>query len=71
MLMNLGKAKGKIEEEKPKPKFEIEEEKGVSCIVCHEGYTFRPNDILGVYIYTKKIKIQDEESLLNFGKIIE
>ena len=28
----------------------LEEEKGVMCTVCQEGYTYKPNDLIGVYV---------------------
>jgi E3 ubiquitin-protein ligase UBR4 len=32
----------------------MDEDKGPKCIVCHEGYSKKPTDILGVYTYSKK-----------------
>jgi len=40
----------------------VEEEKGFSCIVCHEGYKFKPNDILGAYVYGKNCDIRNSEN---------
>uniref|UniRef100_A0A1D1Y594 Auxin transport protein BIG n=1 Tax=Anthurium amnicola TaxID=1678845 RepID=A0A1D1Y594_9ARAE len=34
-----------------------EEEDGLACMVCREGYTLRPNDMLGVYSYTKRVNL--------------
>lgn len=34
-----------------------EEEDGLACMVCQEGYTLRPNDMLGVYSYSKRINL--------------
>ncbi|MQL86782.1 hypothetical protein Taro_019315, partial [Colocasia esculenta] len=34
-----------------------EEEDGFACMVCREGYTLRPNDVLGVYSYTKRVNL--------------
>lgn len=31
-----------------------DEDKGPKCIVCHEGYLKKPNEILGAYTYNKK-----------------
>lgn len=32
-----------------------EEEDGLACMVCREGYSLRPNDMLGVYSYSKRV----------------
>lgn len=37
-----------------------EEEDGLACMVCREGYSLRPNDMLGVYSYSKRV---------NFGMV--
>ncbi|KAG9448547.1 hypothetical protein H6P81_008512 [Aristolochia fimbriata] len=34
-----------------------EEEDGLACMVCREGYTLRPNDMLGVYSYSKRVNL--------------
>ncbi|KAF8012749.1 hypothetical protein BT93_I0796 [Corymbia citriodora subsp. variegata] len=34
-----------------------EEEDGLACMVCREGYGLRPNDILGVYTYSKRVNL--------------
>lgn len=34
-----------------------EEENGLACMVCREGYTLRPNDMLGVYSYSKRVNL--------------
>ncbi|XP_010261103.1 PREDICTED: auxin transport protein BIG isoform X2 [Nelumbo nucifera] len=37
---------------------DVEEEKdGLACMVCREGYSLRPNDILGVYSYSKRVNL--------------
>jgi len=33
---------------------EIEEEKGLKCMVCQDGYSFKPNDVLGFYTFAKR-----------------
>lgn len=33
-----------------------EEEDGLACMVCREGYRLRPSDLLGVYTYSKRVK---------------
>jgi len=34
-----------------------EEEEGLSCMVCREGYTLRPTDMLGVYAFSKRVNL--------------
>ena len=34
-----------------------EEEDGLACMVCREGYSLRPGDALGVYSYTKRVSL--------------
>ncbi|KAF6169153.1 hypothetical protein GIB67_038650 [Kingdonia uniflora] len=34
-----------------------EEEDGVACMVCREGYSLRPNDMLGIYSYSKRVNL--------------
>ncbi|KAL5723323.1 RING-type E3 ubiquitin transferase [Ranunculus cassubicifolius] len=34
-----------------------EEEDGLACMVCREGYSLRPNDMLGVYSYSKRVNL--------------
>lgn len=36
---------------------ELEEEKGLQCMVCKEGYSFRPDQVLGVYTFSKRITL--------------
>ncbi|KAI3768455.1 hypothetical protein L2E82_19139 [Cichorium intybus] len=34
-----------------------EEEDGLACMVCREGYTLRPTDLLGVYTFSKRVNL--------------
>lgn len=34
-----------------------EEEDGLACMVCREGYSLRPNDMLGIYSYSKRVNL--------------
>lgn len=34
-----------------------EEEEGLACMVCREGYTLRPTDMLGVYAFSKRVNL--------------
>ncbi|EFA82601.1 hypothetical protein PPL_04293 [Heterostelium album PN500] len=36
---------------------ELEDEEGFTCMVCREGYSFKPEDVLGIYTYSKKIPL--------------
>lgn len=63
----------KMVEEKKEGEFELKaeiknkymiqdfrEEKYLACITCQEGYINKPEQILGLYTYTKKLRIPDE-----------
>lgn len=34
-----------------------EEEDGLACMVCREGYSLRPTDLLGAYSYSKRVNL--------------
>ncbi|KAI3669933.1 hypothetical protein L6452_41423 [Arctium lappa] len=34
-----------------------EEEDGLACMVCREGYSLRPTDLLGVYTFSKRVNL--------------
>lgn len=53
-----------LNEDKGK-QMEIEEEKSICCIICHEGYNINPKNLLGVYLFSKPHKIPDENVFLN------
>ena len=36
-----------------------EEELGPKCVVCQEGYTKKQTEILGMYVFNKKLKIAE------------
>ncbi|XP_009785858.1 auxin transport protein BIG isoform X1 [Nicotiana sylvestris] len=36
---------------------EDEDEEGLACMVCREGYRLRPTDLLGVYTYSKRVNL--------------
>ncbi|CDW77116.1 e3 ubiquitin-protein ligase ubr4 [Stylonychia lemnae] len=38
---------------------QLQEETGPKCIVCQDGYTKKPTDILGMYVFSKKVKITE------------
>ena len=35
----------------------MEDEEGLTCAVCHEGVTFKPTELLGLYSFVKKVSI--------------
>ena len=35
----------------------MEDESGITCAICHEGATFKPKELIGMYAYVKKITI--------------
>ncbi|CAN0402546.1 unnamed protein product, partial [Discosporangium mesarthrocarpum] len=37
----------------------LEEETGLTCMVCHEGYKCKPKNILGVYVHARALPGQD------------
>ncbi|KAL4455053.1 hypothetical protein ABPG74_006435 [Tetrahymena malaccensis] len=43
---------------------DIEEELSIKCVVCQEGYTLRPQEIMGAYIFSTQTNIADEKKLL-------
>jgi len=38
---------------------EVQEEKGPKCVSCEEGYTAKPSEILGVYVFSKRMQMQE------------
>ncbi|RAL46785.1 hypothetical protein DM860_005064 [Cuscuta australis] len=36
---------------------DVEEEDGLACMVCREGYQLRPTDLLGAYTYSKRVNL--------------
>jgi len=43
---------------------DLTEEKVLVCISCQEGYINKPDQILGIYTYTKKLRIPEREAWL-------
>merc|ERR1712054_436468 len=41
----------------------MEEEEGLTCMVCQEGYTYKPDEVLGLYVFAKKVKNLNISSL--------
>lgn len=59
-ILKSMKAGNKFLSEEKNKKMETEEEKSISCIICHEGYNINPKNLLGVYMFSKLHKIPDE-----------
>ena len=36
----------------------VEEEQGITCNVCQEGYVNKPGEIMGVYVFVKRVRIE-------------
>eukprot|EP00026_Physarum_polycephalum_P007765 Phypoly_transcript_07831.p1 GENE.Phypoly_transcript_07831~~Phypoly_transcript_07831.p1 ORF type:complete len:524 (+),score=164.84 Phypoly_transcript_07831:223-1572(+) len=41
----------------PKSIEDLEEETGFTCMVCREGYSFKPHEVLGFYTYSKRVPL--------------
>ena len=37
----------------------------IECVICKEGYVQKPDDILGIYIWTRPITILDKDNWIN------
>eukprot|EP01062_Namystynia_karyoxenos_P008248 TRINITY_DN1289_c3_g1_i3.p2 TRINITY_DN1289_c3_g1~~TRINITY_DN1289_c3_g1_i3.p2 ORF type:complete len:958 (+),score=351.53 TRINITY_DN1289_c3_g1_i3:3066-5939(+) len=35
----------------------LEDEEGLACLVCREGAALRPQDVLGLYVYVRRVEI--------------
>ena len=35
----------------------LDEEEGLACVICKEGYSLRPDDLLGFYIYVSSVPV--------------
>lgn len=38
---------------------QVQEETGPKCVACEDGYTAKPNEILGVYVFQKRMDIRE------------
>ncbi|XP_022962536.1 auxin transport protein BIG [Cucurbita moschata] len=47
-----------------------EEEDGLACMVCREGYSLRPSDLLGVYSFSKRVNLGVGTSGSNRGECV-
>lgn len=47
------------------------EEQGPKCIVCQDGYSKKATDFLGMYVFSKKLKISEvSEAGLGFTSTV-
>ncbi|CAN6479149.1 unnamed protein product [Victoria cruziana] len=49
---------------------DVEEEEGLACMVCREGYSLRPMDMLGVYSYSKRVNLGAGTSINTRGECV-
>eukprot|EP00358_Blepharisma_japonicum_P002481 CAMPEP_0202954788 /NCGR_PEP_ID=MMETSP1395-20130829/51131_1 /ASSEMBLY_ACC=CAM_ASM_000871 /TAXON_ID=5961 /ORGANISM="Blepharisma japonicum, Strain Stock R1072" /LENGTH=154 /DNA_ID=CAMNT_0049670607 /DNA_START=2456 /DNA_END=2917 /DNA_ORIENTATION=- len=35
----------------------LDEEAGLACVICKEGYTLRPDDLLGFYVFVTPVQV--------------
>lgn len=49
---------------------DVEEENGLACMVCREGYSLRPADLLGVYSYSKRVNLGSGNSGIARGECV-
>jgi hypothetical protein len=36
---------------------DLEEEEGLQCVICHEGFKYKPDEVLGVYVFHRRCSI--------------
>ncbi|KAL9643652.1 hypothetical protein ABK040_016104 [Willaertia magna] len=41
---------------------DVEDEKGITCSVCGDGYTFKPTEVIGTYVFCKHVILNDNSS---------
>ncbi|XP_031787712.1 protein purity of essence isoform X2 [Nasonia vitripennis] len=41
---------------------DLGDETGLVCVICREGYKFKPNMVLGVYTFTKRCNVEEFET---------
>lgn len=37
----------------------VEEEKGPKCVACEDGYTAKPGEIMGAYVFSKRLLFRE------------
>ncbi|KAK2587955.1 hypothetical protein KPH14_004040 [Odynerus spinipes] len=41
---------------------DLGDETGLVCVICREGYKFKPNMVLGIYTFTKRCNVEEFET---------
>lgn len=41
---------------------DLGDETGLICVICREGYKFKPNMVLGIYTFTKRCNVEEFET---------
>lgn len=41
---------------------DLGDETGLVCVICREGYKFKPNVVLGIYTFTKRCNVEEFET---------
>ncbi|XP_020299583.1 E3 ubiquitin-protein ligase UBR4 isoform X2 [Pseudomyrmex gracilis] len=41
---------------------DLGDETGLICVICREGYEFKPNMVLGIYTFTKRCNVEEFET---------
>ncbi|XP_015606097.1 protein purity of essence isoform X2 [Cephus cinctus] len=41
---------------------DLGDETGLVCVICREGYKFQPNQVLGIYTFTKRCHVEEFET---------
>ena len=36
---------------------DLSDDEGLVCVICHEGYKYKPEEVLGVYVYNRRCSI--------------
>ena len=37
----------------------VQEEKGPKCVACDEGYTAKAGEIMGIYVYSRRLAFRE------------
>jgi E3 ubiquitin-protein ligase UBR4 len=64
--MGFKTEKGKtiiVPAEEPIGMGDLAEDSGHTCLICREGYLYKSEEVLGVYVYYKKILLDDSDML--------
>lgn len=48
---------------------DLAQEKGIHCIICQEGYTAKPNELLGIYVFVKRVEISKDTNAQGYNTV--